>query len=89
LSYCGSIAAHPPHRDILLYTSEERRLLGRFHGGINDEYLLWSPNTLKMEAIYFNERRIQLEPHGVLPQKTFVIVTAMNISQKTEFFGPT
>jgi hypothetical protein len=33
---------------------------------------LWGPITLKIEAITSPKRRVYLEPHGVIPQKTFV-----------------
>jgi hypothetical protein len=42
-----------------------------------------------MEIIRFPKCRYLPEPHGVKSQKIFVIVTAVNTSQKTAFLGPT
>jgi hypothetical protein len=41
-----------------------------------------SPITLKMEAICSPKHRFLLEPHRVISQKTFVIVTTLKPSQK-------
>jgi hypothetical protein len=42
-----------------------------------------------MEAICSPKCQFLLDPHGVISQKAFVIVTSVKTSQKTEFFGST
>jgi hypothetical protein len=48
-----------------------------------------SSKTLKMRRYVPPKRRFLLEPHGVISQKIFIIVTSVKTFQQTAFFGPT
>jgi hypothetical protein len=50
---------------------------------------MWSPVTLKMEAIFSPKRRVKEKSHGVIPKEAFVIVIAVKTPQKAAFYGPT